>query len=420
MDKTKRTDKGSTKPLTRVAKRTLLKGSKGGPKSKNPPLTPEMNQLLDELREIVDNPVVENAYNYAIANVQPYVAELGISKKNPWAGSSIDYFVDYFKEWFTFLPEPKGGLGMIVPFTFFYLNNKDAVYFLNHLKSKRKGAKKYTKEIFDWTVKFIIARGQFMDSPASLKYLPQWKKFLGPSLNDFVIPKGGFKSFNQFFTRELKSSAKPRPISDPKDDSVLVASADSEINFIQTDLTLSTKLKVKTREINVKELLAGSKYARHFVGGTAVSCVLMPNSYHRYHAPVGGMIVESQEVPGIYNGIMDGEHWFNEGNIGEGTTDFSIFEDFHRAYYIIKTAKYGYVAMIPVGLNTISALFASVVNKKSTMVPPRGKPVKIAKGDELGHFAYGGSLNILMFQPGAFSSVSVLMGQRLGTLSAPA
>ena len=66
----------------------------------------------------------------------------------------------------------------------------------------------------------------------------------------------------------------------------------------------------------------------------------MPNNYHRYHAPVTGEIVESGEISGIYNGIMDGEHWFNIFNVGESSTDFSIFEDFHRAYFIIKTKNF--------------------------------------------------------------------------------
>ena len=143
----------------------------------------------------------------------------------------------------------------------------------------------------------------------------------------------------------------------------------------------------------------------------------MPNNYHRYHSPVSGQIVEGREVPGIYNGIMDGEHWFNQGNIGESTTDFSIFEDFHRSYFVFETEDYGYVAMVPVGLNTISAMFASVVNDKSTLVPPGGEPVPIVKGQEIGHFAYGGSLNILMFQAGVLGNINVLMGQRLGAMN---
>src|SRR5690606_8155603 len=140
-------------------------------------------------------------------------------------------------------------------------------------------------------------------------------------------------------TRELKKSANPRPLADPEDDSIVVASADSEINFIEYELTLSRQMTVKGRQISMENLLNKSTYAERFVGGTAISCVLMPNNYHRYHAPVTGKIVESVEIPGIYNGIMDGEDWFNTFNVGESTTDFSIFEDFHRAYFIIKTSK---------------------------------------------------------------------------------
>ncbi len=377
-------------------------------------LTPEMEKLIEELREIVSNLVVEAAYNDAVANVQPILLDGSV---NPWAGTTVDYFVDYFVGWCTFVPSPTGGLGKIVPFTYFYLNNKTAYYFINTLKSRRNSSVPYTKEIFEWNIKFIKLHGKFMDSPASLIGIQTWLNDPSIKLQDFIIPEGGFKSFNEFFTRKLKPSANARPISFPDDDSVVVASADAEINFIETDLTLTTSLQVKTRQINVKDLLNNSEYAPNFVGGTAISCVLMPNNYHRYHSPVTGEIVESEEVAGIYNGIKDGEHWFNQWNVGESSTDFSIFEDFHRAYFIFKTEKYGYVAMIPVGLNTISGIYSSMINHHSSMVPPGCPPVPVKKGDELGHFAYGGSLNILLFQKNVFSSVSVLMGQRLGIMN---
>lgn len=382
--------------------------------NQQPQLTPEMKELIDELKEIVSNPIVEAAYNDAVANVQQILLD---GSTNPWAGTTVDYFVNYFVSWFTFVPSPTGGLGKIVPFTYFYLNNKTAYYFINTLKSRRNTSIPYTKEIFEWNIKFIKLHGKYMDSPASLAGIQAWLKDQSIKLQDFVVPEGGYKSFNDFFTRQLKPSANARPISFPDDDSVVVASADSEINFIESDLSLTTSLQVKTRQINVKDLLNDSKFAPNFVGGTAISCVLMPNNYHRYHAPVSGKIVESEEVAGIYNGIKDGEHWFNQWNVGESSTDFSIFEDFHRAYFIFETAKYGYVAMIPVGLNTISAIFPSMINNESSMVSPGCPPVPVKKGDELGHFAYGGSLNILLFQKGVFSSVSVLMGQRLGSMN---
>lgn len=382
-----------------------------------PPLTPRMQELLGQLRSIMDNPVVAAAFNDAVSHVVPHVED---GSPNPWIGQTPDYFIEYFAAWFTFLPSPTGGLGRIVPFTYFYLNNEVAFAFLNTFKSRSDGAAEYTPEIFNWTVEFIKERGRFMDSPASLKFIDAWMKAPATQIEDFIVPEGGYTSFNQFFTRELDPAKHGRPIAYPDDDSVLVASADSEINFILSDLTLTQKMHIKTRQLNVLELLNGSKYAAHFEGGTAISCVLMPGNYHRYHAPATGKIVEGMDVPGIYNGITDGEHWFNQiFNVGESTTDFSIFEDFHRAYYVIETEKHGFVAMVPVGLNTISALFPSLIGIQSTYVAPGSAPVPVKKGEELGHFAYGGSLNILLFQEGVFNSVSVLMGSRLGTLGTP-
>jgi len=377
-------------------------------------------KLIDELKTIVSNPVVEAAYNDAIAHVQPILSD---GSKNPWVGQDINYFVKYFDDWFDYLPSPTGGLGKIHPFTYFYLNNKTAFYFLNNFQSNAL-ANGYTTEIYNWSVKFIIARGEFMDtkSEASTKVINDWIALPSTKIEDFLPPDGknNYDTFNEFFTRILNPKKNPRPVSDLHDDSILTAPADSEINFIESDLTLTTKLDVKSRQINVQDLLDKSDYASKFVGGTAVSCVLMPASYHRYHSPVNGKIVESKEVPGIYNGIMDGEDWFNSGNIGESTTDFSIFEDFHRAYYIIETKGYGCVAMIPVGLNTISSLnFYSLSPNKSTLVPVGSPSVDISKGEQLGHFAYGGSLNILLFEPGVLGSMSVLMGQRMGSLKKP-
>ncbi|WP_437299365.1 hypothetical protein [Sorangium sp. So ce426] len=97
------------------------------------PLTPAMREMIDELKRLMANPVVETAFNEAVAHVRPFVED---GSKNPWVGATAEYFVRYFEQWFTFLPEPTGGLGKIVPFTYFYLDNKSAFAFLNTFKSR--------------------------------------------------------------------------------------------------------------------------------------------------------------------------------------------------------------------------------------------------------------------------------------------
>merc|ERR1712127_1175720 len=141
--------------------------------------------------------------------------------------------------------------------------------------------------------------------------------------------------------------------------------------------TTETLLPVKTRNIDVRSLLGNSHLAERFNRGTAISCVLMPNNYHRFHAPVTGSLVEGRLVEGFYFGISDGETWFNKGNTGASDMEFSTFEDFQR-------------------------------------------PLPVTKGDQAGYFQYGGSLNILIFESGVFSSVAILMGQRLGRMHEPA
>lgn len=384
--------------------------------NKIPPRTAEMDVHMCKLRGLCRNPVIEAAFNEVVANTLPYT-ETGES--NPWKSATTDDFVLYFESWFTYLPQPKGGLGFILPFTWLYNDNKSGYFFLNELMTRSKGAAIYTKEIFEWTKQFILIRGKWMDTKNSApdELISAWLEDPNTKIDHFIVPEGGFQSYNAFFTRELDQSKNPRPISSPEDRSIVVASADTIINVILSDLLLNTDINVKGRQMSMKKLLGYSNLASIFVGGTAVSCVLMPNVYHHYHSPVDGKIIESMEIPGIYNGITDGEHWFNDkGNLGQGDTDFSIFEDFHRAYYVIDTGVYGHVAIVPVGLNTISRIVPSIQADGTYYVAPGGTPVAVKKGTRLGKFAYGGSLNILLFEKGVFPGVSLLQGNRLGQM----
>lgn len=70
--------------------------------------------------------------------------------------------------------------------------------------------------------------------------------------------------------------------------------------------------------------------------------------------------------------------------------------------------------MIPIGLDDISSVnfvpqFANITNSK--------KPVPVKKGEEVGHFAYGGSTIILLFEPGVLQNVSVNQGMQIGQLA---
>lgn len=376
--------------------------------------------IVEELKAIFEtSQEVQAAFKEAIDNVKDFPDDPPLKpKQNIWAGKDYLAFCDYFNNWFHFLATPsKVGLGFIMHFTEFYYNNEQAAYFLNTFKVDDKPV------IYNWTVKFVMARGKFMDTPSleALEAITEWVNDPATHIEDFQVPSGGFRTFNAFFTRELKPGA--RSVSAPEDDSVIVAPADSELNMIDSALTGETVFETKGHhKLNVKQLLNDYYSWDRFIGGTALSCVLLPSDYHHYHAPVTGKLVHYEEAGKVYFGLEEAPAWFHDGNVGASDADFSVFEQFHRAIFIFQTEKFGQVAMVAVGLNTISKIGAdmSSINTVSKYKKIDDQtPRLVYKGEQLGHFKYGGSLNILLFEPGVFQGVKVHQGQRIGTLSRP-
>ena len=318
-----------------------------------------------------------------------------------WNDMSVTDLFDFFEGWLNFTPTPQNdGFSNYQLFYDLCYNNHYALEFVE------------TEPWLSWTKDFTEARGEKMDGPVKPEIIQAWKEFLGSHWDDYIIPEGGFTSFNQFFIRKIKKEKRPVY----GDDTILVAPADSVVNTINFNLTATTKIGTKFDEnLNIKELLDGSTYADRFNGGTAISCVLLPTVYHRYHAPVGGTVIESRTVDGASFG-MNGEFYtyFNDGNIGGYKSRFGVFGIYHRGYYIIKTEKYGHVGMISVGLDDVNSLnfepgFQGI---------PQKNPAKIVKkGQSLGYFAYGGSTVILLFEPGVFEGLKINQGQQMSILN---
>ena len=369
-------------------------------------MEPQAHNITELIELIVD--CYESDYNgfktsfdAAIKNVQLIPPDIDESVRYDWRGKNIKDFCRFFIDWNNFLPHVETGLEYIEKFSWLYYENQAGLDFVTQGPG------------LEITKQFVVVRAMYMDDPKSKPLIKIWEDELGPKImDDFIIPPGGFDNFNQFFIREVKDDR--RPVSSKTDNSVVVAPADCVINMIKDDLTIDSQFNIKTQHLTLNELLAGSQYASKFVGGTAVSCILMPNTYHRYHSPVAGKVVESNEnVVGEYFGIQDFPDLLNHGDVGYGY-NYSVFEHFRRGYLIIETTGYGYVGMIPVGLNTISSV---IFQKGLKNIPEKDKPVDVEKGQEIGWFQYGGSLNILLFQKGRFPSLRIPQGQIIGTLN---
>ncbi|OEU73894.1 MAG: phosphatidylserine decarboxylase [Desulfuromonadales bacterium C00003068] len=355
-----------------------------------------------------DDTKFKDLLDSAFANIQQLPQEY--PDGNPWIGKKFSDMVLFLNKWSTFLPTVDGshdtGLKYIEKFVWFYYKNQYGVDFVQ----KSPG-----REIMQ---DFARQRGKFMDSEASTHQVANWLNDVRIESEDYILPDptapdGGFKSFNEFFVRSLKDQDKSRPQTMPNRDYVISAPTDAIINSIPQKITdANTLIPTKGRQaLNIVDMLGGSKYANKFIGGTALSCVLMPNTYHHYHAPVGGHVVETRIIDDAFYGYNDFPSWAPiNGNVGYYGTDFSQFENFKRGYFIIDTGKYGHVAIIPVGLNTISSI---VFDEQFANVT---RPVPVKRGDKLGNFAYGGSMVIIVFEPDRYKSdaIRVRLGNQIG------
>lgn len=359
---------------------------------------------VQALRDLYDrDPDFRASMDRAFANMQdpdPHARELwpGTVAVNPWKGRQFSDLLEFFTDWYRLLPEPGGSrdeFRYIEKFAWFYYKNESGQRIVG------------TDPGLSWTRDFVAARGKFLDSKDSTATIPKWIADPAIRMGQYRVPPDGFRSFNEFFIRDLKPGA--RTLAGPTDDAILVAPTDCVLNMINPltpELGIPTK---RGRKLNVRALLNGSEYARYFENGTAVSCILLPDTYHHYHAVVPGKVVESREdVAGNYWGVKDFGAFFNAGNLGYGA-NYSVFEHFRRGYFVIETPDYGYVAMIPVGLDTIGSV---VFEDKVRNVTPE-RPVSVLKGEKLGHFAYGGSLVITLIEQG-ISAITIPQGQQIG------
>ena len=198
-----------------------------------------------------------------------------------------------------------------------------------------------------------------------------------------------WRTFNEFFSRSLVSPD-VRPIADadvvsPSDSWPKLTWAIDDNNQLVYD-----DLQIKTAKISDIAQLIGSdsQYKDAFAGGTLTHTFLDVNSYHRFHAPVDGRLVELRTVPGVSAGggytLWDNDQklYYYVNNIG-----FQMVET--RGCAIIDTPQFGLVAMLPVGMSQI----CSVNWLPSLQV---GQQLKL--GDEMGFFQFGGSDIVLIFQ----------------------
>ncbi|KAF8863890.1 hypothetical protein BDZ45DRAFT_614583 [Acephala macrosclerotiorum] len=247
------------------------------------------------------------------------------------------------------------------------------------------------EEALHWqkTLSLLKAQSEKMgaeyDSPESRQHIiPFIQSFnLENTLLEMIKPDPeSYTTFNEFFAREIKESA--RPIAHPDNDLVTSSPADCRLTAFPT-IDLATKYWIKGFGFTLSALLGDEALAAQFEGGSIVIARLAPQDYHRWHAPVSGTVRGIRDIPGAYYTV-------NPQAINEpGTLD--VFCENKRSVMSLERSSTG----APIAIVAVGAMLVGSI-KYVGGVDTIGAEVR--RGQCLGAFYYGGSTVIVLYPPG--------------------
>jgi phosphatidylserine decarboxylase len=245
--------------------------------------------------------------------------------------------------------------------------------------------------------------GWRMDRPKSREKVQPFIDTYGVDVAEFADPVESYRSFNEFFYRNLKPSA--RPIAEGE--SVSVFPADGRHLAIQ-DLNAADRFYIKGQRFDLAVFLGDAKLAEEFEGGSVLISRLCPVDYHRFHFPVSGQASTTKILSGSLRSVSP---------LALRRT-LSILWENRRARTEVLSEQFGKVIVMEVGATCVGGMHQTFT------------PGSVGKGAAKGYFSFGGSCVTTVFQKGAIRfdddlleqaaqgrEVYAKMGERCGSLS---
>lgn len=194
----------------------------------------------------------------------------------------------------------------------------------------------------------------------------------GVDEGEFAQPADAFESFNEFFSRDLKASA--RPICDLPG-SVVFPADGRHLGF--SDVGATNRFYAKGQLLNLAALLGSDELARRYERGSLVISRLCPVDYHRFHFPCSGTCGE----PKLVNGML-----YSVSPIAL-RRNLDYLTQNKRVITHVDSSECGRVVLIEIGATCVGTIVQTSC----------GGPV--IKGQEKGYFRFGGSCVISLFEP---------------------
>ncbi|KAJ7110325.1 phosphatidylserine decarboxylase [Mycena crocata] len=196
----------------------------------------------------------------------------------------------------------------------------------------------------------------------------------------------GYSSWDHFFVRTFQPNVRTLQAGD--NPNIINAACESQLYNLATNVQERDTFWLKGEPYSLLDMLNQDELAPQFLGGTVFQGFLSVTGYHRWHAPVTGVVRKIVTVPGTYFaqspatlGETDNPYLRSLAFITALTTRMLMFIESDNP-------SVGLMCFIAVGMTEVSSCEATV------KVGDR-----VTRGDELGMFHFGGSTHVLVFRP---------------------
>jgi phosphatidylserine decarboxylase len=260
-----------------------------------------------------------------------------------------------------------------------------------------------------------IGRAAGMAGGAATRAVIRW--FIGRygvDMAEAADPEAAhYRTFNEFFTRELKAGARPIADADlvcPVDGSI------SQFGAIDGDQIL----QAKGHRYTTTALLGGdAALADRFRGGHFATLYLSPKDYHRIHMPCAARLTRMIHVPGELFSVNPATAAAVPGLFARNERVVCCFD-----------AAFGPLVLALVGatiVGSMATVWHGLVN------PPRpgrvrewrydDREVRLQRGDEMGRFLLGSTVVLLLpslplrFNPAWAPAATIRLGEAMASLA---
>lgn len=217
--------------------------------------------------------------------------------------------------------------------------------------------------------------GWRMDRPASREKVAPFIRDYEVDVAEFAAEPESYGTFNEFFYRTLKPSARPIAAGE----TVAAFPADGR-HLAIADVSTADSFYIKGQRFDLAAFLGSDELAKEFEGGSMLISRLCPVDYHRYHFPVSGKAGAARILDGSLRSVSPLAL----------RRKLSILWENRRMITEVESDAFGKMIVMEVGATCVGGMHSTFQADS-----------QVEKGADKGYFSFGGSCVTTVYKKGA-------------------